>query len=136
MRSLLPASPAGQPAAAAAATADRPPAWRQRRGTPSPPTLHALGAANVVRWACAALQPRRARTGAATDEAMQRTCMRAPMVLRGHGRRLFSTSPEAKLVAVIPGDGIGPEVMAEAIKVMDTGIFLLPLVCVPVHCAG
>lgn len=35
------------------------------------------------------------------------------------GRRGLATSAAPKIVAVVPGDGIGPEVMDEAIKVLD-----------------
>ena len=35
--------------------------------------------------------------------------------------RWMSSSSAAKSVAVVPGDGIGPEVMDEAIKVLDAG---------------
>ena len=37
------------------------------------------------------------------------------------GRRGLATSAAPKIVAVVPGDGIGPEVMDEAIKVLDAG---------------
>ena len=48
---------------------------------------------------------------------LQRRALRAAAL--GLSRRGYATAAGNKLIAVVPGDGIGPEVMAEAIKVLD-----------------
>jgi hypothetical protein len=48
------------------------------------------------------------------------------LLLRWRRRRRRRLCRAAKKIAVVPGDGIGPEVMDEAIKVLDAGEDCIP----------